>query len=143
MRRAQLSRHAQPLRYDVDGYHRRATDDPRRDDGGEANCADAKDRNRGPGLRPKHVYDGSHPGLDAASERRKKLERQIGIDLYDVPGGGDGVRREGGLCEEMPAKLAPAARQRRTAGPVSEQVDGTKLITIAERAIATIRTLTA
>ena len=143
MRRAQFSRHAQPLGDDVDGDDRRAADDPRRDDGGEADCADAKDRDRGPGLRPKHVHDRSHPGLDAASERRKKLQRQIGIDLDDVPGSGDRMGCEGRLCEEMPAQLAPATPQRRAAWPVSEQIDGTKLIAIAERAVAAIRTLTA
>jgi len=51
--------------------------------------------------------------------------------------------RECGLGKEMSADFLAVPGQRRTAGPLSEQVDVTKMVAIAERAITAVRALAA
>src|SRR5581483_1461086 len=108
--RAELTRELETVRPQVDRDDRRAARELRGQHGREPHCAGAEHGEAAARGRLQRVQDGARSGLDAASERRGYLERDVVGQSYEVALARDRVRREGRLAEEVRVDVAERGR---------------------------------
>ncbi len=100
MGRAQLAREREPPVVHVDGDDRVAARDLCRHQARQADRADAEHGEGVAGLRFHRVEHRAGPGLPAAGEWSKQLERRVFAHFHDMALVGNGMARERGLLEE-------------------------------------------
>src|SRR5215471_3514943 len=115
VRGAKIARQREASIVNVDGDDRFATRDPCRHQRRQPDGASPKQRKTFTRSRRHRVEDCAGPGLDAASERAKQIERRVGSHLDGKALVGDGIGRKRGLLEECPVyRRATLPHERRS-----------------------------
>ncbi len=141
---AELAREFQPMRMTIDRDDAARARDPRRHHRAQADAADAEHRKRLPGANLEIVQDRAGSGLDTASQGTQKLERRVFADLHNVALGGDRVRSERRLPEEIAVNRRTAAGQMMAVvRTIAEEIQRELLMAIGRLALAATPAMTA
>ena len=129
---APLARRVKLGRVDVDGDDARRARALGRLDDGEADGAEAEDRDRRAGLHLGGVEDGAPPRRHAAAEQADLVERRRLVDDGDALLVHDGVAREARGAHEVEERLAVDRREARLAVSLHDALAGERAHAHAE-----------